>query len=199
MPTKIWYSENDGTICENCAVFYFVKEEFGGLSNMSRGFSLNINGIKIYSSEALYQACRFPHQPTWQQEIINQRSPIIAKRKSRKDNRSYDSRSDWYDVRIDVMRWVLRVKLAHHYKEMKSILLSTGDRFIVEKSSKDCFWGAIEKQEGVLYGCNQLGLLLMELRSLVKNKPMKKLTTVEPLNIPDFLLLNEPILPIRHC
>ncbi len=197
MLTKIWYSE-DSKIYENCAVFYKVKEEFGGLSNMSGGYSLKINGETIYSSEALYQACRFPHEPTWQKEIISQRSPMAAKMKAKKDNRRKDySRSDWQDIRLDLMRWVLRVKLAHHYNAISEILLATGDRPIVEKSRKDRFWGAVEDKEGILHGCNQLGQLLMELRSLVKTKSSKELTKVEPLDIHDFLLLNIPISTIK--
>lgn len=37
----------------------------------------------------------------------------------------------------------------------------------------------------------------MELRSLVKIKSSKELTKVEPLDIPDFLLLNKPISTIK--
>lgn len=197
MQNKIWSSDAETTY-NNCAVFYKVKEKFGGLSNMSGGYPLKINGETIYSSEALYQACRFPHEPSWQKEIITQKSPMAAKMKSKKDNRRKDySREDWEDVRVDLMRWVLRVKLAHHYTAMKEILLSTGDRPIVEKSRKDRFWGAVEDKEGILHGYNQLGQLLMELRSLVKTKSSKELTEVEPLDIHDFLLLNKPISTIK--
>ena len=197
MQNKTWSSQA-GTIYQNCAVFYKVKEEFGGLSNMSGGYPIKLNGVTIYSSEALYQACRFPHEATWQKEIITQKSPMAAKMKSKKDNRRKDySRQDWEDVRVDLMRWVLRVKLAHHYTAMSKILLATGDRPIVEKSRKDRFWGAVEDKEGVLHGCNQLGQLLMELRSLIKTKSSKELTKVEPLDIPDFLLLNKPISTIK--
>ena len=42
------------------AVFRKTKERFGALSNMAGGFPLHVNGVKIRTSEALYQACRFP-------------------------------------------------------------------------------------------------------------------------------------------
>ena len=51
-------------------VVYKTKETFGGLSNMASGFPLQINGVRILTSEALYQACRFPHMPEVQREII---------------------------------------------------------------------------------------------------------------------------------
>ena len=51
-------------------VFFKTKEAFGGLSNMASGFPLRVNGVRIHTSEALYQACRFPHMPEVQRKII---------------------------------------------------------------------------------------------------------------------------------
>jgi type I restriction enzyme S subunit len=51
---------------------------------MAAGFPLVVNDIAIRTSEALYQACRFPHRPDVQHEIIAQASPLVAKMKSRK-------------------------------------------------------------------------------------------------------------------
>ena len=53
-----------------------------------------------------------------------------------------DSRSDWDEVRVQIMRWCLRVKLAQHWETFGELLLSTGERPIVEESSRDPFWGA---------------------------------------------------------
>ena len=52
------------------AVFLKTKEKYGGLSNMAGGFPLVVNDIKIRTSEALYQAYRFPHIPDVQRLII---------------------------------------------------------------------------------------------------------------------------------
>lgn len=60
-----------------------TKEAFGGLSNMAGGFPLDVNGMRILTSEALYQACRFPHRPEVQTLIIEQKSPMTAKMKSK--------------------------------------------------------------------------------------------------------------------
>ncbi len=51
-------------------VFSKTHEPFGGLSNMAGGFPLKVNGLRILTSEALYQACRFPHKPDVQRLII---------------------------------------------------------------------------------------------------------------------------------
>ena len=76
--THTWYAE-DGKNYKNCAVFYKVKDTFGGLANMAGGYPLKFNGITVESSEALYQACRFPHHPDWQQEIITQQTSCKIK------------------------------------------------------------------------------------------------------------------------
>jgi type I restriction enzyme S subunit len=41
----------------DCVVFRKTNTRFGGLSNMAPGFPLEVNGIRILTSEALYQAC----------------------------------------------------------------------------------------------------------------------------------------------
>lgn len=192
-----WLTE-DGALHQNCAVFFKVTEEFGGLSNMAGGYPLCVNGIMVFSSEALYQACRFPHQPEWQREIISQQSPMAAKMKSKKEGRrKHHSRSDWDQIEIEIMQWVLRIKLAQHYHQMSRLLRATGNRRIVEKSRNDRFWGAVEQEDGVLRGQNQLGQLLMALRECVEIMAQEDLSEVQPLTIVDFYLLERPIGIVR--
>lgn len=174
-------------------VVHKTKESFGGLSNMASGFPLKVNGVRILTSEALYQACRFPHLPEVQREIIGQHSPMTAKMKSKPHRK--ESRSDWDLVRPKIMRWCLRVKLAQHYKEFGRLLLATKDRPIVEQSRKDDYWGAkiVGISDDTLVGQNILGRLLMELRELLKVDVAGELKVVQPLSIPDFLMFGEPI------
>jgi len=182
---------------DNVVVVYKTKEGFGGLSNMASGYPLQINGVRILTTEALYQACRFPHMPGIQREIIGQHSPMTAKMKSKPHRK--DSRSDWDEVRYKVMRWCLRVKLAQNYAEFGRLLLATRDRPIVEQSRKDDYWGAKLADESgeTLVGQNVLGRLLMELREKLKGDSEGRLKTVPPLDIPDFLLLGKPIETIK--
>ncbi|MGY2958183.1 ribA/ribD-fused uncharacterized protein [Pseudomonas sp. TE6349] len=174
-------------------VVFKTKEAFGGLSNMASGYPLQINGIRILTTEALYQACRFPHMPEIQREIIGQHSPMTAKMKSKPYRK--DSRSDWDEVRYKVMRWCLRVKLAQNYAEFGRLLLATHDRPIVEQSRKDDYWGAKLADElgETLTGQNVLGRLLMELREKLKEDTEERLKSVPPLGIPHFMLLGKPI------
>jgi ribA/ribD-fused uncharacterized protein len=172
-------------------VFFKTREAFGELSNMASRFPLTIDGTTVPSSEALYQACRFPHLPKVQELILDQKSPMTAKMVS-KPYRA-QSRSDWDDVRVAIMKWCLRVKLLQHWREFGEILLRTGDGPIVEQSSKDPFWGAIADKSGqVLKGTNVLGRLLMELRSSLRKSPAD-LEIVRPVPIESFYLLGRPI------
>jgi len=172
-------------------VFLKTNEAFGGLSNMAGGFPLQVNGLRIFTAEALYQACRFPHRPEVQRLIVGQASPMTAKMKSKPYR--HDSRPDWDQVRVKIMRWSLRVKLAQNWVKFSDLLLATGDRPIVEESRKDDFWGAKPIDEYTLVGTNVLGRLLMELREAVKNEEHNSLLRVESLAIPDFLLDGHPI------
>jgi ribA/ribD-fused uncharacterized protein len=161
---------------------------------MAGGYLLQVNGIRILTSEALYQACRFPHLPEVQRQIIAERSPMTAKMKSKpyRDN----SRPDWDIVRTKIMRWCLQVKLVQNWNKFSGLLLETGDLPIVEDSRKDDFWGAKPKDEETLVGINALGRLLMQLREQVKDGIFTHQTIVNPPSIPDFLLYQEEIKPI---
>lgn len=178
------------------AVFLRSNERFGGLSNMAPGFPIVMNGVRIRTSEALYQACRFPNRPDVQFLIIDDPSPMTAKMRS-KPFRA-DTRPDWDTVRVKIMRWCLRVKLAQNWEAFGELLLSTGSMPIVEKKvrRKD-FWGATEQPDGTLIGVNVLGRLLMELREQLKGDDSECLQFIKPLTIPDFLLLGNPIEAVR--
>lgn len=176
---------------QDVIVFCKTKEKFGGLSNMAAGFPVRINEVRILTSEALYQACRFPHLPNVQQLIIQQSSPMTAKMRSKPYINN--SRPDWNEVRIKVMRWCLRVKLAQNWDDFSDLLLSTENYPIVEESRKDDFWGAKVSQDGVIIGMNILGRLLMELREEIKSSDIEHFKYVKPLFIQNFLLLDKPI------
>ena len=172
-------------------VFLKTREAYGGLSNMCAGFPLCVNGINIRTSEALYQACRFPHMPKIQEVIIEQKSPMAAKMKGKphRDN----SRVDWDSVQVRIMRWCLQVKLAQNLDKFSELLLETGDRPIVEQSKRDAFWGAKPIDDQTLVGMNVLGRLLMGLREAIRTEEPSSLLRVEPLEIPDFRLMGGAI------
>ncbi|MBV5327015.1 MAG: NADAR family protein [Chlorobium sp.] len=189
MQTRTYYRTD-------CIVFKKTKETFGGLSNMAGGFPIKINDISILTAEALYQACRFPRLPDVQELIITQKSPMAAKMVGKPYRK--DSRPDWDTVRVKIMSWCLRVKLACNWYEFGELLHATGDKPIVEDSRKDRFWGAVAEDDEILVGNNVLGRLLMKLREELKSEDIDDLKIVKPLLIDEFLLYHKSF-PTIHA
>lgn len=69
-------------------------------------------------------------------------------------------RSDWDNIRIDVMRKALLAKFSQH-ESLKNLLLKTNNATIIEASPRDYFWGIGKDNSGQ----NWLGKLLMEIRA----------------------------------
>lgn len=93
--------------------------------------------------------------------IARQPTPRDAKRAGRR----VELRADWEEVKVDVMRSGLLRKFTS--EPWRSALLRTDDRLIVEESRYDIEWGARRTSVG-WDGANRLGLLLMEVRSVVR-------------------------------
>ena len=174
-----------------CIVFRKTDEKFGGLSNMAGGYPIVINDIHIRTSEAIYQACRYPHSKEIQEMIISQKSPMTAKMKSKPYHQ--ETRHDWTSVRIDIMRWCLRLKLACNYKTFSNLLTDTKTMSIVEESHKDQFWGTVADKNDILLGMNILGRLLMELREAAYKDPENEIKLVPPPSIKNFHLYGKEI------
>lgn len=151
---------------ESCIAFRSTKDKYGALSNMAGGFPIKVGNITIRTSEALYQALKFPGEDDIQKRIISMKSPIFAKKISRKNQKKV--RKDWNSVRFKVMKLCIELKLIQNFDKFSYILLSTNDKAIVEYSDKDKIWGA--SNEGDEYvGINAQGRLLMEVRSKLKS------------------------------
>ncbi len=148
-----------------CVTFKSTKGKNGALSNMAPGFPITIGNVNIKTSEALYQALRFPDFPEIQRKIIDFPSPISAKKYSRENIDK--TRIDWKEHRFKIMRFCLEIKLKQNWDSFSKALLNTGILPIVEYTDKDKVWGATD--EGNFYtGTNALGRLLMALREKVR-------------------------------
>ena len=181
---------------EVCA-FRKTKELYGGLSNMAAGYPIKINKYNLYNSEALYQSMRYPHRPDIQKQIIGEKSPMAAKMKSK--SCYSESRVDWEEIKVDIMRWCLRVKLAQNFIKFGRLLESTGKYQIVEeKRKKDDFWGARVIDENTLKGVNALGRLLMELRENYNSENRYNMLSVSTPKINNFLFIEEQINPVSE-
>lgn len=75
-------------------------------------------------------------------------------------------RADWNNVRVDIMRELLRIKFYDNHFQYRQKLIDTGDMYLEEGDKHhDIFWGVCD---GI--GENNLGKLLMEIREeLIQN------------------------------
>jgi ribA/ribD-fused uncharacterized protein len=157
---------------ETSTAIGFYGGEFYVLSNFA-AFRLYWLGHDFDTSEAAYQFCKFfaplptgttdDDQAAIRDAILKARSAHDAFKIAEKHERH--RRLDWLNVRVGLMRDILRAKLAQH-EYVRRKLLQTGDRPLVENSWRDSFWGWGENQLGE----NQLGKLWMAIRAEIGAK-----------------------------
>jgi N-glycosidase YbiA len=136
--------------------FNRVEDDHGEFSNFSP-HPIRLRNRVWPTSEHYFQAQKFPGTEH-EEEIRLAKSPMIAARMGRA--RSKPLRSDWEEVKEDVMREALHAKFTQH-AELRALLLGTQDRALVEHTRNDRYWG----DDGDGSGRNRLGALLMELRA----------------------------------
>jgi ribA/ribD-fused uncharacterized protein len=141
-------------------LFYSVGDEFGAFSNFAP-FPVTIQGRRWPTTEHYFQAQKFAESVD-REEIRRAKTPGIAARLGR--SRRKKLRRDWDSTRVSVMRTALAAKFEQHL-DLRRLLLSTGNRTIVEHTENDDFWG----DGGDGSGENMLGRLLMELRQQIQD------------------------------
>jgi N-glycosidase YbiA len=145
-----------------------VKEPHGWLGNMSP-YSIELNGKRFRTSEALFQAMRFEDEDVIE-EIRAEKSPMAAKFVAKR-NKERMVIEPCGETDIENMRECLRLKVSQH-PELKELLLGTGGEDIIEDCSKrrrgsGLFWGAALKKDA-WEGQNWLGTLWMEQRAKLR-------------------------------
>lgn len=179
---------------DECVFFWRTREAFGGLSNMCAGYPIEVYAgtelIKVRTTEALYQALRFPSHPDIQRNVISQKSPMTAKMVT-KPHRADKCRPDWDEVKLPIMYWCNQLKLAQHWDSFRALLDSTAGKPIVEFSRKDNWWGAMPLDDdwGVVRGHNNLGRLLDRLRDKTTTRPK----SVPVPNLSGMILYGKPL------
>lgn len=134
------------------------KGEYAFLSNFTTAV-FRYEGVLYTSVEAAFQAAKTSDIET--KRRIAQYSPAEARSYGRK----IKLRSDWNDVRVSIMKELLRLKFNSDLFGHRQALLNTGDAYLEEGNTHhDTFWGTCN---GV--GENQLGKLLMEVREEIRN------------------------------
>lgn len=128
------------------------RGEFDFLSNFYPSV-IYVDGERYPTVEHAYQAAK-TNDPWSKRMIRNADTPAKAKALGK----GVPLRSDWDDVKVKVMRSLLRKKFENPF--MAPRLLETGDARLIEGNTHgDVFWGVCRGQ-----GENVLGTLLEDLR-----------------------------------
>lgn len=125
----------------------------------------NYKGIKYPTSEHAYQAAKTLN-PKHQLAIKEKDTPDDAKLAGRR----VDLRSDWEDIKDDVMYEIVKEKFKN--KRLASRLLATGEEQLVEGNYwHDNYWGSCICEKCLqLPKRNQLGKTLMRVREELKEE-----------------------------
>ena len=142
--------------------FRFSRAPNGELSNFfPLALPIAAGPWLLPTAEHLYQAAKYAARPDVQQRIAE--APTAREAAAIGRTRGLGIDPGWNGQRVNVMRWVLRMKREANAGEIDAVLAATGDRPIVEVSTRDPWWGArpvADRYEGR----NVLGRLWMELR-----------------------------------
>ena len=139
-------------------------EQYAFLSNFYP-CAIFYKGVLFPSLENAYQAAKYSGEDALNvyQEFARF-TPGKAKRKGRK----LPLRNDWDMVKLEAMEELLRIKFADEV--LKRQLLSTGEEELIEGNDwHDNFWGSCSCETCCNRGMNNLGKLLMKLRSECRN------------------------------
>lgn len=138
---------------------FFYEHDFYIFSNFS-SFAIEWKGKLWMTSEHVYHSERFDDEET-KEKIRNMRSAHEAFKFAQVNKEK--QRSDWNEVKLKVMKEILREKINQH-PYVKKKILDSGDRELVEDSWRDDFWGWGPNKDGQ----NHLGKLWMEIRDELK-------------------------------
>jgi ribA/ribD-fused uncharacterized protein len=138
--------------------FYRENDDYGEFSNFAK-YPITINEVLYPTSEHYFQAMKFNDNPQYQEQIRMTGSCTAIKRMG--GTRKHKLRADWENVKEDIMMTALRAKFTQ-YDSLRDLLLSTGDKHLIEHTVNDVYWA---DGGGGGRGLNRLGVLLVELRN----------------------------------
>lgn len=141
---------------EEAIYFYTPDGPYGAFSNFAR-YGVALDGAWWPTAEHYFQAQKF-HDPAYREKI--RRASTAKQAADLGRTRALPLRPDWDVARVEVMRCVVTAKFETH-PELRALLLSTGQRPLVESAPGDAFWGV--GPDGT--GENRLGRLLEDLRA----------------------------------
>ena len=148
--------------------FHSKSTEFDWLSNFS-AHPITLENVRWPSVEHFYQAQKYLGTETASQ-IRYAETPLKARKFGQ--NRSLSPRSDWDLVKELVMRQAIEAKFSQN-RQIRELLIATGDAELVHESSSDLFWG----RSSDAIGDNRLGIIIMDVRNQLHEHQPKKSST----------------------
>ena len=152
------------------------RDEYYFLSNFSDS-PMEYDGISYQNAEAAFQA----------QKCVNAADRLAFSKlnssEAKKLGRRVSLRPDWEDIKVGVMRDIVRAKFSQN-PELEEKLLATSGEYLEEGNTwGDRVWGTVNGS-----GANLLGQILMELRgNLELNNPARLRRTRIPMCPSGFL------------
>lgn len=145
--------------------FYKEFGEYGYLATYSKHGFLK-DGILWKTSEHYYQAQKF-FEPDVKKRIAEAETPKVASNIGR--DRNLNLRSDWEDVKQEVMFDAVYYKFKQN-KDILKKLLDTGNAEIVEATVKENYWGCGPNNDGE----NNYGKILVKVREKLRKEQQHK-------------------------
>jgi ribA/ribD-fused uncharacterized protein len=137
----------------------YIKNWFSNFLPFDKSFVYQ--GISYRTPENFYQAMKVDKSDLETRSAIAMVSPSLAKKLGRK----VKLRSDWEQIKTDVMRYVIREKFKPGTTWYKR-LISTNEEIVEWNNWGDRVWGKTLDGKGE----NRLGIILMDLREEYQQK-----------------------------
>lgn len=119
--------------------------------------SVEYEGLVYKSREAAYQAAKSDSY------VVRLRFTTLSPSDAKREGRLIALRKDWDTIKDEIMYDIIR-KCVHTHDDLKTLLLSTGDKYLEETNWwRDQYWGVYQGK-----GENMLGKTLMKIRDEIK-------------------------------
>lgn len=143
------------------------KGKYFFLSNFYKA-PVNVYGLPYTNNEAAFQSMKTTDMEKRREFVLL--DPSSAKAKGRR----IKLRGDWEQIKFNVMYNICLAKFLEN-PDLKEKLLDTGDEYLEEGNTwGDKIWGTVNGE-----GENNLGKILMEVRSFIRNPQPSQFYTVE--------------------
>ena len=136
------------------------KEEYRFLSNFW--------SCGVWWHEEMYNSVEHAYQAEKMLRIEDHRkvSHAMTAGEAKKLGRRYKAKPHWDEIKLRVMEELVMSKFASN-EDLKAKLLATGDATLIEGNHwGDIYWGVCKGD-----GENHLGLILMKVRSKLRERP----------------------------